>query len=80
LIDEGDIYDLILLDDMMTGLTGMDTMIKLRKEYKYENPIVVVTSNIIEGEKEQYLKAGFNDYLPKPIIKEDLMVILSKYI
>jgi signal transduction histidine kinase/DNA-binding response OmpR family regulator len=71
-------YDLILMDDMMPQMSGTETMQKIREIGNYKNPIVVLTANAVVGEKEKYLKLGFDDYLAKPINKQELLNVLNK--
>lgn len=63
-------YDMIFLDHMMPEMDGMETM-RLMKEMEdnlcKDTPIVMLTANAIMGAKEQYLAAGFDDFLAKPI-------------
>ena len=79
-IKSGKEYDLILLDDMMPKMRGREVLIKLKQEPKYKTPTIALTANAINGMKEQYLKDGFDDYLAKPIDKEELNRILTKYL
>lgn len=78
-IDSGENYDLILMDDMMPGMSGTETMKKL-KEKNLKTPIVVLTANAIEGMKETYLTEGFNYYMSKPIDKQELEKVLNMYL
>ena len=73
-------YDLILLDDMMPKLTGVETLNRLREIDKFNIPVVVLTANAVSGMKENYLEKGFNDYLSKPIDKTELIRVLSKFL
>ena len=73
-------YDLILMDDMMPGMNGAETMEKLRELPGFSAPIVVLTANALEGMKEKYCASGFSDYLSKPIIKNDLGKILQLFL
>ena len=73
-------YDLILMDDMMPEMSGTETMKILKGKESFNTPIVVLTANAIEGAREQYLKEGFNDYLAKPIDKQELIRVLNTYI
>ena len=73
-------YDLILLDDMMPKMSGKDTLKKLKEDKSFNTPVVVLTANAISGMKEEYLKQGFDDYLAKPIDREELDRVLSKYL
>ena len=73
-------YDLILLDDMMPKLTGVETLNRLREIDKFNIPVVVLTANAVSGMRENYLEKGFNDYLSKPIDKTELIRVLSKFL
>ncbi len=63
-------YDIIFLDHMMPEMDGMETM-ECMKEMEdnlcRETPVIMLTANAIMGAKEQYLAAGFDDFLAKPI-------------
>ena len=73
-------YDLILLDDMMPRMTGTETLQKLKEIETFKTPVVALTANAITGMKEEYINRGFNDYLSKPIVKEDLNRVMKKYL
>ena len=63
-------YDLIFLDHMMPEMDGMETMQCMREmedNLCKETPVIMLTANAIMGAKEQYLAAGFDDFLAKPI-------------
>ena len=79
-ISQGEEFDLILLDDMMPKMSGVETLKKLKKIKNFKTPVVALTANAIAGMQEKYLKEGFNEYLPKPIEKEELLKILNKYL
>lgn len=72
-------FDLILLDQMMPEMSGTETLHKLQEE-KIKIPTVMLTADAMVGKKELYLKAGFDDYLSKPINTEELNKILKKYL
>lgn len=80
LIKEQNNYDLILLDQMMPGLNGIETMKKLKEIDNFNTPIVVLTADAMEGQKENYISAGFDDYISKPIDKSELSRVLKKYL
>ena len=69
-------YDLIFMDDMMPNMSGVETYEKLKEKANFNTPVVILTANAIEGQKEEYLAKGFNDYLSKPIDKEELDRVL----
>ncbi len=80
LINQGKHFDLILLDDMMPEMSGVETFKKLKKQKDFNVPVVALTANAISGMEEKYLALGFNAYLPKPITAEELLKILNKYL
>ena len=73
-------YNLILLDDMMPKMSGKETLKELKKDKKFKIPVVMLTANAISGMKEKYLELGFDDYLAKPIEKDELIRILNKFL
>jgi len=73
-------YDLILLDDMMPKMSGVETLQKLKGIDGFSVPVVVLTANAISGMREKYLKDGFSDYLAKPIEKSELEKVIRKYL
>lgn len=80
IIKEGVKFDLILLDQMMPGLDGTETLKRLREIDGFSIPVVVLTADAIQGQKEKYLSDGFNDYISKPIDKNELNRVLKKYL
>lgn len=76
-------YDVILLDHMMPGMDGIET---LKRAKKMENnksinaPIIALTANAISGVREMYLSEGFDDYISKPIDGKMLEERLVKYL
>ena len=79
-ITSGIRYDLILMDDMMPSMSGTDTMRKLKYEMNFTNPIIVITANATTEAKEQYLNAGFDEFISKPVKREDLYNSVIKYL
>ena len=74
-------YDLILMDENMPNMNGIEAtkQIRLLKDVK-EIPIIAVTANALKGDKEKFIEAGMDDYLPKPIDAKDLQNIIRKYL
>lgn len=79
-IKSGAHYDLLLLDDMMPKMSGVQTLQKLKELPNYNIPTVALTANALSGMREQYIAKGFDDYFAKPIEKEELDKILAKYL
>ena len=73
----GEVYDIILLDDMMPKLSGVDTLKKLKALLNFSMPVVALTANAITGMREKYMGEGFDDYLAKPIEKDEMMRVFS---
>ena len=79
-INNGEKYDLILMDDMMPNMSGVETFHKLKTISSFNAPVIALTANAISGMREKYLSEGFDDYLPKPIQKSELNAILVKFL
>ena len=73
-------YDLILMDDMMPNMSGVETLHKLKEIDGFTTPVVALTANAVPGMKEKYLNDGFDDYLAKPINRDELNNIVAKYL
>ena len=76
-INNGEKYDVILMDDMMPKMSGVETLRKLKENRQFKTPVVALTANAITGMKEKYLSEGFNEYLAKPIEKNDLIRVMN---
>ena len=83
ILDKDTNFDLILMDDLMPNMSGIETLDVLRKIERvagYYIPVVALTANATTGMKEKYLNSGFDDYLSKPIDRMELDIILRKYL
>ena len=79
-INSNEKYDLLLLDDMMPRMTGTETMQRLKGIEGFNTPVVVLTANAIVGMREKYLNAGFDDYLSKPIDRNELNRVINDFL
>ena len=82
-LDKDTNFDLILMDDLMPNMSGTETLDIIKKIARidgYYIPIVVLTANATSGNKEKYIEVGFDDYLAKPIEKDELNRVLKKYL
>ncbi len=74
-------FDMVFLDHMMPEMDGIETLRVIREEKLCENiPIVMLTANAIVGQRERYLDEGFDDFLAKPIMPEQLDRMLLDYL
>ena len=75
-------YDVILMDHMMPGMDGIEAFKIIREgdSVNKNTPVIVLTANAISGSKEEYDKAGFDDYLSKPVKGADLEKIILKHL
>ena len=77
-------YDLILMDENMPNMTGVQAVGKIRE---YENkmqcrptPIVALTANVMEEDKKRFSDAGMNDFLAKPVDTVELERVLKRFL
>ena len=77
-INRGEVYDVILLDDMMPKMSGVETLKKLKENPNFKIPTVALTANAITGMREKYLADGFDDYLAKPIEQNQLIQVMNQ--
>ncbi len=74
-------FDLIFLDQMMPGMSGVQTLEAMKRDDLAENTAVIaLTADAIVGARENYIKEGFSDYLSKPVMYEALEEMLIKYL
>lgn len=70
-----DIPDLILLDISLPHMDGTEVLRRLRADSALcRVPVIALTAHAMAGDREKYLSAGFNDYIPKPIVDETLLL------
>lgn len=75
---ESEDYDLILMDIELPGLDGVETT-KILKTRNKNIPVVALTSYAMKGDRERFMKAGFDEYLSKPLDISDFLKRLEKY-
>lgn len=70
-----DIPDLILLDISLPKMDGTEVLAWLRRQDTLKHiPVIALTAHAMAGDREKYLSLGFNDYVTKPIIDEDVLI------
>ena len=76
-------YDLIFMDIQMPVMNGYEATAKIRENQKAtgdNTPIIAMTANALQGDREKCLEAGMNDYVSKPINPKKLRECIHKYI
>ena len=72
-------FDLILMDMQMPVLSGIEATEVLRNQGN-QTPIVALTANVMQKHRDAFDRAGCNDFLEKPINKQDLLGVLKQYL
>ncbi|MBR1859419.1 MAG: response regulator [Selenomonadaceae bacterium] len=76
-------YDIIFLDHRMPGIDGIETLQQMKKlpnNLNKDTPVISLTANAVSGARAQYMEAGFQDYLTKPINSSALETMIIKYL
>ena len=73
--------DLILMDISLPGIDGVEATRRI-KAYDDTSriPVIALTANAMRGDRERFIAAGCNDYLPKPISTSDLVDMINRYL
>jgi CheY-like chemotaxis protein/signal transduction histidine kinase len=76
-------YQAVLMDVQMPVMDGIDATIKIRKKERRKGrrcPIIALTAHALRGDRERCLQAGMDDYLAKPLDRNQLIEMLARYI
>lgn len=77
-------YDIVLMDENMPNMSGTDAakaIIAFELDQKREHtPIIAITANALQGDREIFLEAGMDDYVSKPVDKEALRNIFKRFL
>ncbi|MBN1202045.1 MAG: response regulator [Anaerolineae bacterium] len=76
-----EIPDLILMDISLPGIDGIEATQRIKAHNGTSNiPIIALTANAMRGDRERFIAAGCDDYLPKPISMTELLDIINKHV
>lgn len=73
------IYDIILMDIQMPQMDGITATKHLRQDLSLQTPIIAMTANVLEQDKQLYMRSGFNAHIGKPIIPAELYKTLAEF-
>lgn len=74
LLEDGNVYDIIFMDIQMPKMNGMETTRRIHTQFKeFTTPIIAMTAFTLVEEQNEFLEAGMDGFLPKPIKAFDLL-------
>ena len=78
-IKAGEKYDLIIINDELRPVNALPTLQKLKEIKKFNTPVVVLLDKNKEFIKRHYLEDGFDDYILRSNLEEEIKRIIDKY-
>jgi CheY-like chemotaxis protein len=79
-----EVFDLILMDCQMPGIDGFEATARIRRHERQSGhparPIVALTANALQGDRERSLAAGMDEHLAKPFNEAELRAVLLRHL
>jgi len=73
-------YDLVLMDCQMPVMDGYEATQRIRQNPQWKDlPIIAVTANVMQGDREDCLASGMNDYITKPYKRDELREVINRW-
>jgi len=70
-----DLPDIVLLDISLPEMDGTEVLAWIRDQEELRDvPVIALTAHAMAGDREKYLSIGFNEYVTKPIVDEDVLI------
>jgi CheY-like chemotaxis protein len=67
--------DVALLDISLPDMSGVDVLRSIRADERIQRlPVIALTAHAMRGDREKYLAEGFDDYVTKPIVDEEILL------
>jgi CheY-like chemotaxis protein len=74
-------FDAVLMDCQMPVMDGFEAARRIREQSLLSGlPVIAMTANVMEGDREKCLEAGMNDYIGKPVVQADLKKTLARWL
>jgi CheY-like chemotaxis protein/anti-sigma regulatory factor (Ser/Thr protein kinase) len=80
MLEQGD-FDAVLMDCQMPVMDGFEATRRIRAQSALLSlPVIAMTANVMEGDREKCIEAGMNDYIGKPVVEADLKKTLARWL
>lgn len=72
------LFDAVLMDIQMPIMDGITATQIIKEQYQHIPPIIGLSANAFQGDREKYIKQGMDEYLTKPVRESDLKEVLAR--